>query len=235
MLIFGHRGAAARAPENTAASLDQALAAGADGVEIDIQRSRDGVLFLFHDETLGRTTNGQGRPGDLDWAELARLDAGSWFGPEFAGLRLLRLEEALERINGRARLLIELKNPARYPGIETELVALLRRYDALAWVEGHSFDRAAVERLATLAPALAVKWTCADFPAHLPKAPLGLSLRWEAMAANPAGLAAWQAAGRSVYVWTVNDATAAATCAALGIAGIISDDPGRLRRALRTG
>src|SRR5918912_617430 len=118
--VVGHRGAMGHCPENTLASFERGLDLGADWVELDVHLSRDGALVVIHDETLERTTNGAGLVKDHDLAELRRLDAGAWFGPEFAGQRLPTLDEALAWAVRRGLVLdVELKNgPVFYPGLE---------------------------------------------------------------------------------------------------------------------
>ena len=93
--VIGHRGAAARAPENTLAGLRKAKELGADWVEFDVMLSGDGVPLLIHDETLQRTTTGRGRVARHTADEIRSLDAGRWFGPEFAGERVPTLAEAV--------------------------------------------------------------------------------------------------------------------------------------------
>ena len=109
VLLIAHRGIAARYPENTIPSLEAAAATGADVVEFDVQVTRDGALVCVHDETLERTTNGRGRVRDKTLAEIQALDAGGWFAPEFAGLRVPTLEEALDAVGPKAVLNLELK------------------------------------------------------------------------------------------------------------------------------
>jgi glycerophosphoryl diester phosphodiesterase len=94
--LIAHRGALLHAPENTLPSFEAAARLGATWVEFDVQRSRDGRLFLLHDETLERTTDGRGLATSKDWSELAALDAGAHFDARFAGTRLPTLEEVLE-------------------------------------------------------------------------------------------------------------------------------------------
>ena len=84
-LWIAHRGAGALAPENTLAAFRVGAAHGYRGFECDVKLSADGVPFLLHDETLERTSDGQGRAGDLSWSELSRLDAGSRHGRAYAG------------------------------------------------------------------------------------------------------------------------------------------------------
>src|SRR3954454_23608769 len=93
--VVGHRGAAMRAPENTLASFREAARLGAGWVELDVKLTQDGVPVVIHDETLNRTTDRQGAVRSMGFAELAEADAGSWFGPAYAGERVPRLEDAL--------------------------------------------------------------------------------------------------------------------------------------------
>ncbi len=144
-LAIAHRGASFYAPELTLPSFALARDIGADYVETDVQRTRDGVLINFHDDNLSRTTNAAevfpGREkdpvGSFTWAELQRLDAGSWFNREhpdramkgFAGTKIPSFKEYVSLLSsGRNRpgLMIELKQPDKYPGIEAEVLAVLR-------------------------------------------------------------------------------------------------------------
>lgn len=95
MMLIGHRGLAGLAPENTLASFAAAAAHGLAMVEFDVRLSQDGVPLVFHDGTLDRTTDGAGPVAGRNWADLARLDAGSWFAPSFAGEGIPCLEQAL--------------------------------------------------------------------------------------------------------------------------------------------
>ena len=108
-LIVGHRGAAARAPENTAASLTAGLSAGADQLEIDAGLTRDGRVVLLHDLTLDRTTNGRGPLRAKDWAQVRKLDAGAWFSRRFDGEPPIDLDDALAMVRARLPLIVEIK------------------------------------------------------------------------------------------------------------------------------
>src|SRR5699024_7055550 len=108
--ICEHRGSAGTHPENTMAAYVEAERVGADGLEIDVQYTKDNKLAVIHDDTVNRTTNGSGRVRDYTLEELQQLDTGSWFSPEFCKERILSLEEVLEWIQGNELLLnIELK------------------------------------------------------------------------------------------------------------------------------
>lgn len=121
-----HRGATAYAPENTIAAFDLAVDMKADYIEIDVQRSKDGKLVLIHDTTVDRTTDGTGKVGDLTFEQLRSLDAGSWKGEQFAGEPIPTFEEILDRYHGKIGILIELKAPELYPGIEEQVAEVLK-------------------------------------------------------------------------------------------------------------
>ena len=108
---------------------------GATAVEIDVHRSRDGALVVMHDGTLARTTDverqlpgrGPWRVADLTSDEIARLDAGSWHDPAYVGERVPLLRDVLELLRRTGTgLLLEVKKPELYPGIESDLATELR-------------------------------------------------------------------------------------------------------------
>jgi glycerophosphoryl diester phosphodiesterase len=121
-----HRGAAGYAPENTIAGFDLAVDMKADYIEIDVQRSKDGELVVIHDTTVDRTTDGTGKVGDLTLQQLQQLDAGSWKEESFAGETIPAFEEILDRYHGKVGILIELKAPELYPGIEEQVAEALK-------------------------------------------------------------------------------------------------------------
>ncbi|MEZ5976970.1 MAG: glycerophosphodiester phosphodiesterase family protein [Planctomycetota bacterium] len=141
--ILGHRGAPRLAPENTLSSLRTALALGLDGVEFDVQPSREGEPVVLHDETLDRTTNGRGPVVEHPLVELLGLDAGGWFGKRFANEPLPHLSDALE-VGETARppiFMIELKTV----GLVDAVVEQLARRDLARSVYLASFHRSVVE------------------------------------------------------------------------------------------
>ncbi len=149
----GHRGAACYAPENTLASIDTALKLGVDRVEVDVHQTKDGQVVIIHDETVDRTTNGHGKVKDLTFAQIEKLDAGSWFSPEFKDEKIPSLEQAFQLIDGKAVFVIELKHGSDvYPGIEQKVIDLIRKYNAYDWVIIHSFDDKVLEKFHELDP-----------------------------------------------------------------------------------
>ncbi|WP_228694101.1 glycerophosphodiester phosphodiesterase family protein [Lunatimonas sp.] len=94
--LCAHRGAMSTYPENTLPAFQEAIRLGAEMIEFDVQLSKDGALIIIHDAAVDRTTNGSGQVADLTLDQIRRLDAGSWKGPEFAGLQVPVLEEVLD-------------------------------------------------------------------------------------------------------------------------------------------
>jgi len=94
--VIGHRGAAAYAPENTLESIHTAADMGIEWVELDVKLTKDDVPIMFHDEELDRTTNGSGLVQDKTYEEIKQIEAGSWYGESFTGIKIPTLEETIE-------------------------------------------------------------------------------------------------------------------------------------------
>src|SRR4051812_9330297 len=152
-LVFAHRGAGALAPENTIAAFDNGLALGADGLELDVRLSRDGVVVVHHDATLERTSDGRGAVSDLSFEQLARLDAGYHFRRRDGlddpggscrgqGISIPSLEAVLRRYPG-ALFIIELKVPSAE--LVRRTVDLLKHAGALPRAAVGSFSRRALQ------------------------------------------------------------------------------------------
>lgn len=116
--IVCHRGAHEYAPENTFAAAQKCIDWGMDYVEVDVNTSKDGVLYVFHGPDLERTTNGTGRITELTSEEIDTLDAGSWFSPEFATERIPRLDAFLSWIKGKAKVFFDVKMEDPQPVID---------------------------------------------------------------------------------------------------------------------
>ena len=114
-LVFGHRGASAYAPENTLASFRRALDLGADGIELDVTLTKDGVPVIIHDGAVDRTTNGKGLINQMTFEQVRQLDAGSWFDKKYRGEKIPTLEQVLTEIAPRGIVNIELKTESLRP------------------------------------------------------------------------------------------------------------------------
>ncbi len=126
--ITSHRGNSIATPENTLPSLESAIEARADYAEIDVQQTKDGTIVLLHDYNLWRTTGLNKYLWELDYNDVRKLDAGSWFSEEFTGVYIPTLEEALEFSKGRIRLNIEVKIHGHEQELEEQLVRLIEEY-----------------------------------------------------------------------------------------------------------
>jgi len=254
-VVYAHRGASAYAPENTLAAVDTADDLGIAWVENDVQLTKDGVLVVVHDTTLSRTTDvEQVFPDRAPWAvkdftaaEIAKLDAGSWFGAGFEGARVPTLTQYLHRVErNRQKLLLEIKSPATYPGIEKETLRVLREE---GWLDrGHvknkliiqSFGAESVKTVHAQRPDVVTGFLGTPAVADLPSYAAFTDQINPSYTTISAGyVAAVQklkgAHGKPLRVntWTVNTAAKAAEVAGFGVDGIITNNPDTVRDATR--
>ncbi|WP_327237128.1 glycerophosphodiester phosphodiesterase family protein [Streptomyces sp. NBC_01317] len=256
-LVIAHRGASAYAPENTLAAVDAAADLGIDWVENDVQRTKDGELVVVHDTTLSRTTDVERVfPGRSPWkvkdftaAEIARLDAGSRLGARWEGVRVPTLKEYLNAVEkNRQNLLLEIKGPELYPGIEADILRVLRQEGWLddAHVEdrlvvqsfGAASLRAVHEQRADLTTGFLGTPAVVDLPSYAAFAdqinPTYTALTGDYVAAvhrlkGPHGKPL------RVSTWTVDEAADAVRVAGLGVDGIITNRPDVVRDAVGRG
>jgi len=154
-LNLGHRGAREVAPENTLASFSKALELGADGVELDVMLSKDNHVIVIHDYTVDRTTDGNGKVRDHSLDELRVLDAGSWFGEEYAGERIPTLDEVFEATPAESIINIELKSLALFSQrLEEDVVHLIETRELISRVIVSSFNPLSLARVARLNPSI---------------------------------------------------------------------------------
>ncbi len=242
MSVVAHRGASAEAPENTMASFRLAAEVGCDLLEFDLHLSKDDVLVVIHDDTLGRTTNGRGLVRDHTWDELARLDAGSRFATRFAGERIPRFEEVAAWAKEKGVVLsceIKQPTPARglppYPGIERTVGAVLRAHGLERQVLVHSFDHPTIQRFAALMPDVptAVSYGGGTFvePFMLARAAGACGIHpWWAWA-SPEVCATAHQEGAHVHAWGTPEPTdpdVTATLVRAGVDSLDTNDPRRL-------
>ncbi|MFE6866263.1 glycerophosphodiester phosphodiesterase [Kitasatospora sp. NPDC057692] len=233
LTVFAHRGASSAAPENTLASDEVARRGGAEWIENDVQPSKDGVPYVLHDDTVDRTTNGKGRIRDLTAAQLDALDAGSWFGPTYAGARVPSLAAQLEDLRTRGgKLLLEIKGAHTRDEV-ARIVKEIRDHGMTGRVFVQSFEVDALRHTRELAPELPLGLLRGDLDAD----PVAVSKQLGLSAYNPSdgALAArlgvvkdLHAAGVAVNVWTVDSATRWKALEAAGVDGVITNRPAEL-------
>jgi glycerophosphoryl diester phosphodiesterase len=246
--VFAHRGAKSVAPENTLPAFQAALDMGVDGIELDVQCSKDGVLVVMHNFTVDETTDGHGRVGDFTATDLARLDAGSHFGASFAGVGVPTLEEVFALVAGRCRINVEIKSTDPLGGPEVDaLAAMIRAGNLYNQVLVSSFNPISLIKMRWVdnhVP-LALLYYGQPLPSFLQNAWFSPIMQPEAVHPHSslvdATLMGWAkstdvraTAAQLIQVntWTVNDVEEARRLAALGVDAIITDVPDAIMAAL---
>jgi glycerophosphoryl diester phosphodiesterase len=233
-LILGHRGASAYAPENTLHAFSEAVARGADGFELDVSLSADGVPVVMHDDSLQRTTGASGQVAQTSLAELKKLDAGyaARFGSQFAGERIPTLAEVFESADLRAVINVELKHDrAPERRLADRVVELIHAHNMGRRVIVSSFQFSNLQRVKQLDPQLpvGVLYTLSLFAGRVQRRLAG-AYAFEAHHPSHLGLSAdrvqwFHDRGRRVNAWTVNKPDDLRRLMAAGIDGVITDVP----------
>lgn len=221
VLKIGHRGAAGHAPENTLAAIRKGIELGVDFVEIDVRCTADGILVALHDATVNRTTNGKGPIDRLTLRDVKALDAGN-------GERVPMLEEVLRVVSGQAGLMLELKvkgaaqktvevvqkaefkDPVIYASFLHEELGIIRSVDAEASL------MALFGRLPQASVARAMKYS----PSHV-------GLRHDTVTRRL--VEAFHDEDLLVFVYTTDTTREIQRAISVGVDGIISNVPERLR------
>ncbi len=247
-----HRGSSGSAPENTVAAVEYAVDQRASYVEVDIQRSADDELVIVHDNTLERTTNVEEvfpdrapwNVGDFTLEELQQLDAGSWFSEDFAGEGIPTLREVIKALGPRSGLLLELKSPELYPGIEAQI------HDELSSIPGYLPRALATDTLVVQSFDIDSMRT---YHALAPEVPIGLLYGERPSDDELVEASSWADQVNPSYevtdaelvdriheldmqisVYTVNTGQLMREFINLGVDGIITDYPGVLRDILHS-
>jgi glycerophosphoryl diester phosphodiesterase len=250
-LVVAHRGGAALRPENTLVAFRHAAELGADIIEMDLQVTADDVVVVLHDATVDRTTNGMGSVHSLALRDVQALDAayewtpdaGATFPYRGAGVTVPTLAEVLDALPA-ARLSVELKPEGS--AFATRLCALIREKHAETRVLVASQDTAAVERFRAACPAVATGATADEAvrfvrstivplvpDAHIPALMLLLPERYRGIPVLSGNvITGAHAQGVHVHAWTINEEADMRRLLALGVDGIVTDRPDRLRAIL---
>jgi len=229
--VIAHRGASAVAPENTMAAFRRAVAMGADCIETDLHLSRDGRLVIVHDNTLNRTTSGDGLVKNFTFAELRELDAGRWFAEEFAGEKLPGIEELLD-LAGQAdlSLYLEIKGGAGY-GVERAVISALRgRKEAKATVV-LCFDGSVLDRIHQLDRLLMTGLLFETGGEDMVREAVRVGARQigpRGDCVTPELIEDAHRRGLKVVTWTINEPGQMRAMANAGVDGIMSNHPDRL-------
>lgn len=230
MQIFAHRGARAYAPENTMSAFRKANDMKADGIELDVQLTKDGTVVVCHDHNVNRTSNGRGWVKDFTLTEIKELDFGSWFHSDYRGETVPTLDEFLDwfKLTG-MKLNIEIKNgPIVYSCIENKVIDAVKSRNLVDRVFVSSFHHPCLLTVKTLCPDIK---TGALFVCR-PSDPLDFCRQVKADYLHPAWESidlVWAKAakdqGIKIHTFTVNQRDQYDFVSAMGADAIFTDYP----------
>ncbi|WP_170385667.1 glycerophosphodiester phosphodiesterase [Ruegeria atlantica] len=230
--VIGHRGAAALRPENTMAAVLKAIEDGADWVEIDVQESADDVVIVAHDSDFMKLAGVNLKVWDATMEDLADIDIGSWFDPEFADERTPTLRQVLEAAKGKSKVIIELKYYGHDVDLENRVAAIVEEMAMQDDIATMSLKYPAVQKMKSIRP----DWRAGVLAATAIGDLTGLEgdfIAVNAAMATPGLVRSVHAAGKDIYVWTVNDPLQMSAMASLGVDGLITDRPAMANEVLR--
>ena len=235
--IIAHRGASFSAPENTLAAINRAWELNADGVEIDVQQTKDKRIVLLHDNSSKRTAGKDFLVSETFSAELRKLDAGILKSKEFAGQKIPFLEEVIQTIPENRKLFVEIKCGEE---IFSALQKIIIESGKMSQIVIIGFELATVSKAKKLMPEIPVYWLCNTARNMLTRKPLphnpqlinsviknnlnGLSVHYKGITKEFAERVL--SSGLKLYAWTVNDSKEAKRLLNLHVYGIITDRPG---------
>jgi glycerophosphoryl diester phosphodiesterase len=242
-LVIAHRGHSIDVPENTLAAYRRAIELGTGMIECDVNRTADGQLVMIHDWTLDRTTDGRGPVRDLTLDEIGRLDAGSFLGPEFAGLRVPTTVDTIELAREAGILMcfeVKGETPEEF-GVTAEMLAdLLAERRALEWAFMSSYDHAALARARARVPELLL--APERLPDDVPADPIEAARQATVLGASvlqnhwrflrPELVREVHDQGIALWAWPTTEEPEIATSIAAGVDGVMGDDVAAMVRAV---
>ena len=238
-LNFAHRGACREAPENTLAAFERAVELGADGIELDVQLSRDGEVVVIHDFHLETTTDGEGPVRDKTLAELRELDAGECFAPSFSGQRIPTLQEVIDAVGHLLLLNIELKTAdVRDDGLAAAVLRIVEVAGLLERAVLSSFNPLAIWRIKRLNPRVPAGLLYAPDSAFFLRRPWPRHfLQLEALHPYHTDVDErymdWAGEkGYRIHTWTVDDPDRMRELALLGVDIVITNRPDLMSEVL---
>ena len=231
VIIVAHRGAAGKAPENTMASIRQAIEDKTDWVEIDVQETADGKVVVVHDSDFMKLSGNSIKVWDATLAQLGDIDVGSWFAEEFSSERVPTLQQVLELCRGRANLVIELKYYGHDEQLEQRVVDIVEQAGMVDSTAIMSLKYDTVKKVRSLRP----EWKLGLLSATAIGDLSNLDADFLAVASGMASagfIRRAHEAGKQVFVWTINDPVSMSRMISLGVDGLITDEPEMARQVM---
>lgn len=235
--VFAHRGFSGKYPENTMPAFEAAMDLGVDGIEFDVQFSKDGQLVIIHDETVDRTTTGKGLVREYTLEELQQFEASAGFRGQYGFVTIPTLETYLQRVKSTDLITnIELKTGRyEYPGIEAAVLELLRKYDLVDRVIISSFNHFSVLRMQALCPEIKCAFLSDNWMIDAGKYTASFGVQcYHPHFTNliPDVVSELKSHALEINTWTVNTAEDALRMQALGIDSVIGNYPDMLKEVL---
>ena len=238
MLVLGHRGASALAPENTAPAFLLAIEEGADGVELDVHLTKDNQMVVAHNFELDNTSNGKGLIREHTLEELTQLDFGAWKDKKFASTKILTLRECLTLVRGMKLINIELKSgDSPYPNLVPKVCDLVSELGLINRVVLSSFNHALMKEAKDYMPQMKTGLLYKKpllFPVAHAKKNRADALHPHYSLVTKGLLRRSQKAGIDINTWTVDSPDMAARFGAIGVHAVITNAPDVLLKALKS-
>ncbi|MBE6906943.1 MAG: glycerophosphodiester phosphodiesterase [Ruminococcaceae bacterium] len=236
---FAHRGFSGRYPENTILAFRKAIESGCDGIELDVQMTRDGQLVIIHDENVDRTCNGKGFIGELKLSELRKFDAYGAFPGQFGTNRIPTLREYFDLIRHKDTLTnIELKNTiCNYPGLEEKVIETVHEYHIASRVLFSSFNHCSMIKCKQLAPEIKVAFLVSSplaEPGRYTASHGGSFLNVHHSFLTDEMIRDLKCHGVDAQAWTVNEESEMLRLAKANIYAVITNFPDRMKNVLDT-
>jgi glycerophosphoryl diester phosphodiesterase len=233
VIITAHRGASGYAPENTLASMKEAINMKADFGELDVQETLDGEIVLLHDDELKRTTGSLKNIWEMNYEEVKTLDAGSWFSEKFKGEPLPKLSDVIDSVRGKLKLNIELKNNGHEKKLEERTIKVVKDKNFSGQCIFTSFDYPKIIKVKEIDPTLKVGLIFKRMPDSINVFTANMELLSVHFSlVDSEFMKKAKENGKEVHVWTVNEENEMKRLIGLGVTSIITNYPDKLKKIL---
>ena len=231
--VFAHRGDSVNAPENSMPAFEMAVLEQTDGIELDVHRTKDGVLVVSHDESMERISGLQVNVSDLTYAEIQEIDTGSWFSKNFGYVRLSTLDEVLKLCRrNNVRVQIEIKSPGPATGMEEPILQCINDNDMRDLAVIISLEAEPLKKVRELDPGIRTAYCMYAAWDHVEDVGFSDDFTVEERNVTPELAAIVHASGGKLYAWTINSEESVQNLIDCGVDGILTDNPIMLKSAL---
>lgn len=232
--VMAHRGSSYNVPENTMLAFENAVAATADYIELDVHETKDGEIVVIHDANLKRTTGVKKYVWDVTLDEIKKLDAGSWFGDEeeYKQCTIPTLKEVMEYTQGKIKLNIEIKLSKNEPDLVKKVAGYIEEYDYVGECVVTSMNYEALVEIKQINPDIKTGYVLQVAYGSFYNIDYVDSFSINSGFVNKNVVDAIHNRGKEIYVWTINGKNKAKELTVMGVDGIITDNPSMAREVV---